>query len=148
MISCTQHDPNPERTDIIYRDLSSEVDIVNKNIKSAEAEYATRLTDLQSVVPQTGQIKSLEKKVFESKNQLDRLNQQRQFFEISLEERKLYVLKRYEESFRGGKAWPDEKEIEEFQRAQKLQREKLAWEKNKGMVKVVPRGTTKKESSD
>ena len=141
MFSCTQRDPNPERSDFVYRDLSKELDLVKKNIAAVEIEYNTRQTDLKSVVPQTGQIKTYEKKVFESKNQLERLRQQQQFFEISLEERKKDVIGRYEESLRGGRAWPDKKELEIYERAQKFQREKIAWEKNKGMIKDVPRGT-------
>ena len=141
MFSCTQRDPNPERSDFVYRDLSKELDLVKKYITDVEAEYESRRSDLASVVPQTGQIKSFEKKVFESKNQLERLRQQQQFFEISLEQRKKYVLDRYEESFHKGRPWPDTKELENYERSQKLQREKIAWEKNKGMVKTVPRGT-------
>ncbi len=141
MFSCTQRDPNPERADFVYRDLSKELDLVKKSIDSAQVEYDARLADLRLVVPQTGQIKSFEKKVFESKNQLERLKQQQQFFEISLEQRKKHVSNRYDESYRGGRTWPDAKEIEIYEQSQKLQREKIAWEKSKGMVKNVPRGT-------
>ena len=147
MFSCTQRDPNPERSDFVYRDLSKELDLVKKNIADVEKEYETRQADMRSVVPQTGQIKSYEKKVFESKNQLERLRQQEQFFEISLEQRKKLVADRYSESFRGGRPWPDAKELEVYERAQKLRREKIAWEKNKGIVKSVPRGT-KPEASE
>lgn len=142
MFSCTQRDPNPERADFVYRDLSKELDLVKKNKDSVKTEYDERVADLRSVVPQTGQIKSYEKKVFESKNQLERLTQQQQFFEISLEQRKKHVVDRYGESFRGGRPWPDAKEIEIYEQSQKLQREKITWEKNKGVVKNVPRGTT------
>ncbi len=149
--SCVQRDPNPEQSDIIHRDLKKELDLMQKNIADVEMEYESRLADLKSVVPQTGQIKTYEKKVFESKNNLERLKQQEQYFKISVLQRKEYVQKRYEESFRGGRPWPDLAEIEIFEKSQKLQRDKIAWDKNKGMIKNVPRGTSdepKKEPTE
>ncbi|OFZ28485.1 MAG: hypothetical protein A2622_05145 [Bdellovibrionales bacterium RIFCSPHIGHO2_01_FULL_40_29] len=144
--SCEQRDPEPERNDMVYKDLQKELDLINKTLQEAEAEYETRAADLKTVVPQTGQIKSYEKKLFESQNKLDRLRQQKQYFEITLEQRSLYVRSRYAESFKkDGREWPDKKEIEDFQNAQKLQREKIKWDKNKGVVKDVPRGTKSKE---
>ncbi len=140
-ISCVQRDTNPQQSDLLYRDLKKELDLVSKNVAAIEIEYAERLNELKSVVPQTGQIKSYEKKVFESKNNLVRLQQQKLFFEISLKQREEYVRSRYKEVFRGGRPWPDIKELETFEKSQKFQREKIAWEKNKGMVKSVPRGT-------
>ena len=139
--SCVQRDTNPQQSDLIYRDLNKELDLVSKNVVAIELEYAERLNELKAVVPQTGQIKSYEKKVFESKNNLGRLQQQKLFFEISLKQREEYVRSRYKEVFRGGRPWPDIKELETFEKSQKFQREKIAWEKNKGMVKSVPRGT-------
>lgn len=140
-VSCVQRDANPQNSDLIYRDLNKELDLVGKNVASVETEYAERVVALKEVVPQTGQIKSYEKKVFESKNNLERLRQQKQFFEISLAQREEYVRSRYEESLRGGRPWPDIKEVETFEKSQKFQRDKMAWEKSKGMVKDVPRGT-------
>ena len=141
-VSCVQRDANPQQSDLIYRDLKLEHDLVSKNLAAVEIEHSERLGELKNVVPQTGQIKNYEKKVFESQNNLDRLRQQKQFFEISIAQREEYVRIRYEESFRGGRPWPDIKELEIFEKSQKLQREKIAYGKNKGMVQDVPRGTT------
>lgn len=141
-VSCVQRDENPQQSDPIYRDLKQELELVTKNLVAIELEYAGRLDELKTVVPQTGQIKNYEKKVFESQNNLDRLRQHKQFFEISIVQREEYVRTRYEEGFRGGRPWPDKKEIADFAKSQKLQREKLAWGKSKGMIKDVPRGTT------
>lgn len=139
--SCTPKDPNPELSDPIFADFRKELDLVNKNIEAISAEYEDRVMSLKSVVPQSGQLKAVQKKVFDSKNNVDRLKQQKQFFEIKAELRKKEVHARYLESFKGGRPWPDPKEIAQFAAAKKLQKEKLEWERNKGVIKPVPRGT-------
>lgn len=142
MPSCQQQDPNPELKDLIFLDIGRELGLVKKSIESIETELSERRELLRSVVPQTGQLKGVEKKVFESQNNLERLKQQKQFFEIKAESRKAEVQSKYRASLHGGPRWPDEKETEMYQASIKFQREKLSWDKKRGMIKNVPRGTT------
>ena len=144
--ACTPRDPNPELRDPIYIDLAKELDLTKKSIEQIEKELEDRQLLLRKVVPQSGQLKSLEKKVFESQSYIQKLKQQKQFFEIKLELRKNLVVTKYFESFKGGPAWPDTKEIEIYNSSLKLNRDKIGYEKNKGMVKNVPRGTNEKQS--
>ena len=142
--SCTVRDPNPELRDVVYIDLGKELDLTKKSIEQAEKELEDREALLRKVVPQSGQIKSLEKKVFESANYVQKLKQQKQFFEIKQEVRKNLVASKYHDSLKGGPAWPDPHEVEVYNASIKLNREKLEYEKSKGMVKNVPRGTNEK----
>lgn len=141
LTGCTQADPNPELSDPVYRDLKKELTLAEESLAFAKEELLARQEGLRNVVPQTGQIKTLQNKVFQAESEIARLNQQRLFFEISVEQRRLHVNTRYADSLRGGNPWPDKKELQDFEKAQKFQREKIAWEKNKGVVKDVPRGT-------
>ena len=146
--SCSKKDPTPELRDEIYKDLSSEFDIMTKSLETAEKDLEQQRKEIDSATPQTGQRKSFEAKYFEAKNALDRLKQQKQFFEIKVAQRKELVKVRYEESLtRGGRKWPDPEETELYKAKLKLYRDKIAWDKNKGMVKKVPRGTEKKEAA-
>ena len=142
--SCTPRDPNPELRDVVYIDLAKELDLTKKSIEQTEKELEDRETLLRKVVPQSGQVKSFEKKVFESQNYLQKLKQQQQFFEIKLELRKNSVGSKYLDSLKGGAAWPDVKEVEIYNASIKLNRDKIGYEKTKGMIKNVPRGTTEK----
>ena len=143
MCSCERRDESPEKSDVIYIDLQKEFDLMEKQLAGAEVEHLVKIDDYKNVIPQSGQKKPYEKKLFDSENTLKRLRQQKQFFQISSEQRKDYVRMRYNEGFgKSGRPWPDTKEIEQFERAKKLQREKITWEKNKGVIKNVPRGTT------
>lgn len=144
--SCKQRDDAPEKKDLVYLDLAKELELTQKSISSAEKELTEGQQLLSSVIPQSGQLQPLEKKVFSFENNLARLKQQRQFFEIKLELRKSYVFKKYEESLNGGKPWPDLEEIKNYQSSLKLNRDKIDWDKNKGIVKSVPRGTTSNEN--
>lgn len=145
--SCTKRDPHPELKDEIYSDLLAEQDIWTKSVEAAKKDLEGLEKDVKSSVPQTGQLKSFEAKYFEAKNAIVKMEQQKQYFDIKVEQRKNEVQDRYEESFRkGGRKWPDPEEVATYKAKLKLYREKIEWDRNKGVVKNVPRGTAKKEA--
>lgn len=143
LASCTKKNPNPELSDAIYMDLQEELGIADKALEDELKNLATLQKEKDDVVPQSGQVKYAIKKVEDSLARIDRLKQQKQFFEISLETRKHLVAERYEESLtEGGRPWPDETEIADYRTLIKIQRDKIAYDKVQGMRKYVPRGTT------
>ena len=130
MMGCDKKDPNPELSDEIYKDLLSELDIAKKRVSDEESQFARVKKEFEIVVPQTGQIKYAQKRVFESEQNLTSYKQQAKYFEIKLEQRKLFVRERYLESFqKNGRKWPDEEEIKDYKLRLKLQRAKLDWNK-------------------
>lgn len=135
LTACTQKDSNPELKDEIYNDYLQELDIANKSIESQEKEVEKLRIELNAAIPQTGQIKYVQKKYFEADKLLQQYKQQRQFFQIKLEQRKLEVQDKYEASLNNGLPYPDEEEVKVYRSTLKLQREKIAWDKNKGMKK-------------
>ncbi|WP_148285005.1 hypothetical protein [Pseudobdellovibrio exovorus] len=148
LASCTKKNPNPELSDAIYMDLQEELSIADKALEEETKNLASLQKEKDAVVPQTGQVKYALKKVEDSLAKIDRLKQQKQFFEISLETRKHLVAERYEESLtEGGRPWPDEAEIADYRAIIKIQREKIAYDKVQGMRKYVPRGTTEPASA-
>jgi hypothetical protein len=147
--SCDKPNSTPETSDEIYQDLLQELEVATKGIESEEKNLEKLLKEKDAALPQTGQVKFAQKKVFETENTLTKLKQQKQFFEVSLELRKLAVRDRYSESRRpGGRKWPDLEEIKTYKSTIKLQREKLRWDKSKGIKKDVPRGTGKSEEKN
>lgn len=145
--SCNKPDPHPEKSDSIYNDLMVELDISQKNLQAEEKQLESIKKDMALVTPQTGQIKGLQKKFFESQNNLDLYKQRLKYFEIKLSLREHYVKQRYNESINGGRAWPDEKENADYKIRMKLLRDKLNWgkpkssEENTHKKENVPRGT-------
>jgi hypothetical protein len=139
---CNKPDPNPELHDEIYTDLLQELDIATKGLEAEEKNLTKLEEERDKAVPQTGQIKFAQKKVYETEATITKLRQQKQFFEIKIELRKAEARARYLEARKGGRKWPDPEEIANYKEAMKLQREKLTWDKNKGHKKDVPRGTS------
>ncbi|MBC7421075.1 MAG: hypothetical protein H7328_10140 [Bdellovibrio sp.] len=146
--SCDKKDPNPELSDEVYKDYIQELDISTKALDAEEKGFEKILDEKKKVVPQTGQIKYVQKKVFDSERRIDALRQQKQFFAIKLELRKAQVQQRYLENLQGGRKWPDEEELKTYRSTIKFQRDKLTWDKNKGIKKSVPRGTVKPNESE
>lgn len=145
--SCSQKNANPEQLDDIYKDLVDELGIVSKALGAEENQLNALKNDRTKVVPQTGKIKFINKQISDSEEKISVLKQQKQYFEIKIEQRQGLAKLKYEESLRpGGKPWPDEQEQGLYKSVIKFRREKIAWEKNKGIKKPVPRGTEKKET--
>jgi len=141
-LGCTKVDPHPETRDEIYNDLGQELDIATKSLESAEKGLLSAQEEAKKAIPQTGQIKYATKKVRNAEAFLSEMKQRKIYFDIKRERRKAYVQFRYQESLNaGGRPWPDPKEIEEYKDITKFNRDKLEWDRNKGMKKDVPRGT-------
>lgn len=147
-VGCNKPDPNPENSDEIYKDLLQELDVATKALEAETKNVEKLKLELQNAVPQTGQVKFAQKKVNETQATIDKLAQQKQFFEIKIELRKAEVRSRYHEARRGGRKWPDLAEIEGYKAMMKLQREKLEWDKNKGQKKSVPHGTSEQATDN
>lgn len=148
--SCTKTEPNPELRDEIYLDLTTEMDIATKAMESEEKNLLSLKGELEKAVPQTGQVKYATLKVRSSEEALNRLMQQKIYFDIKIERRKIYVRERYLESLKeGGRKWPDDEELAVYKSVTKFNREKIEYDKNKRMVKGkdVPRGTKVESTS-
>ena len=148
LTSCTQADPHPESRDEVYQDLETELGIAEKAFDAEEKMQERLQADLGKVLPQTGQVKFATKKLRDSADRLNALSQQKLYFGIKLEQRKAYVQSRYHESLKDpNRPWPDEKELSMYRSVVKFNREKIAWEKNRGMKKAVPRGTGEEKAA-
>ncbi len=146
LTSCTQADPYPESRDEIYKDLITELEIAEKAYEAEEKQQERLAAELSKALPQTGQVKYATKKLRDSSERLNALLQQKTYFGIKLEQRKAYVQARYQESLKDPtRPWPDEKELEMYRSVVKFNRDKIAWEKSKGMKKSVPRGTVEEK---
>lgn len=140
---CRHENPNPELSDKIYQDLRAEFDIAKKNTQNEIDQLEKVTQELKAVVPQSGFKKFAERRFFQSEKQLAVYYQQEKYFEVKLEQRRIFVQKRYLESLLpGGRPWPDLAEQQEYEIRLKLRRAKLEWDK-----KNVPRGTASEKEA-
>ena len=144
LTACTQKDPHPEQMDGIYKNLMAELDLARRSLELEEKSLTTLIKERALVVPQTGQNKFANKKIADAEEKITIMRQRVKFFEISASQRAEHAKIKYDESLRsGGKPWPDKEELDLYNSVTKFQRDKLAWDRNKGIKKTVPRGTSK-----
>lgn len=146
LASCNKRDPNPENKDAVFAQL-------NKDLSDAKAALAyvndyinTNKLDLETAVPQSGEQPVYVKRINEGLNAQTYANQQVRMYEVRIEERKLYVQRRYLESLTpNGRKWPEEGEADTELLKLQMLREKVARVKNtlpKTEEKDVPRRTS------
>lgn len=144
MQSCQKVDDAPETSDPVFADLRSELEISTKQEIEIKTQFAKDAKAFRETPAQTGLYTIMRNKMSGSENLLNIVQQQKKFFEIKMEQRKIDVRSRYQESLKKeGLPWPDEKEIADYKIRMKLQRDKFHWD-----TKNVPRGTDIKEAKE
>ena len=128
LVSCTKHDPNPELKDPIYLDIKSQMALAEKSLAEANAKIKEFNDGLASALPQTGQTKTLQRKVFYHEKQRDLLLQQIKYWLIRSEDRAKQVRIDYAKSLNGGPPWPNPKEFEVYLSEKKLRLAKIEWD--------------------
>lgn len=143
--SCEPKNPHPELSDEIYKDLLVEKDIAAKALEAEIKNLNSLIKEKAQAVPQTGQIKYANKRINDAQAAVNKLAQQKLYFEIKIEQRIQHAQQMYAASLKpGGRPWPDAEEVGLYKSITKFQREKINWEKTKGVKKNVPRGTETK----
>lgn len=127
-MGCNSPDPKPELKDAIYQDMLQQKDQTAKDLEAALKKLDGHQAELKKVVPQTGQIKFVEKRIWETQNLISSLQQQQKYWTIRLDQRRDYVRKNSLIAFNEGKAWSDPKELEAYLTEKRLRLAKLDWD--------------------
>lgn len=145
---CNKRDPNPHKKDPVYAQLEKDMGEAKAALAYVNDYINTNKLDLEKAVPQSGERAVYEKRINEGLNAQTYAAQQVRMYEVRLEERKLYVERRYLESLlKDGRRWPEEGEAEAELLRLQLMREKTARLKDTLKTKEpkdVPRGTSDK----
>lgn len=128
LVGCNKPDPHPERADVIYQDIQSELATVRKNIDDTNKALLEHEANLKKVVPQTGQVRYAQKRLWESRKVLDLFQQQEKYWVIREEQRRLFVRRRNLEAHQKGQKWSDERELKEYQDEKRLRQARLNWD--------------------
>lgn len=118
-------EPNPELRDPIYADYKAELGIAEQGIAAEKKTLEGHEQELKDVVPQSGQIKFAQKRIYESRDKITKLEQRKLYFELKIKARLAEIKKSYREAFAKKEDWPDPKEYEEYKVASKLRRDGL-----------------------
>jgi len=127
LVACDKPNPTPEAGDPIYNDLLKEAADVSNQLKSAEKELEGFQKDTAAVLPQTGQIKYAEKRVYETSARIEKLKQMKQYWELRAETRKDWSRRNYLIAYKAKKPWPDPNEYEQYKLQRKLELAPRQW---------------------
>lgn len=125
---CNKPDPQPEKKDAIYLDMVMEMGIAEKNLVEAQKKLEEHKKDLESAIPQTGQIKFAQKRYFAAEQAVNQLQQQIKYWTIRTESRRNYIRKKCMEAFIKGESCINESEMAEYEAEKRLRRAKLNWD--------------------
>ncbi len=128
LIGCGRPDPNPELKDEIYADLNSQLAETTRGISEEEKKREEHKKALLEVVPQTGQNKFANKRVFDSETKITKLKQEKQWLELRIAERKASTKTKYLQAFRNKEVWPDPAEFEQYKAEKKMRNAKRNWD--------------------
>lgn len=128
LTACNKPDPNPELKDPIFADLQTQLGAATQSLEAEKKKLEGFEKDLAAVVPQTGQIKYAQKRVFESQALVNKWEQEKAYLELKIEQRKNTAVKSYKKAFAKKEEWPDPKEWTSYQAEQKLRNAKRSWD--------------------
>lgn len=126
--ACSKPDTNPELKDPIYQDIVTQMGVTEKSITEMEKKLETHRGELKKVVPQSGQIKYVEKRIWETQRTLDQLKQQQKYWIIRKDQRRDLVRKKSLEAFHAGEKWSDPGEYEAYLTEKRLRLAKIDWD--------------------
>lgn len=136
LAGCNRPDSNPELKDPIYSDINSSLGSVSQELESEKKSLAEHEQALKDVVPQTGQIKFAEKRVFEAKARITKLEQEKTYLELKLNARLKEARRSYLKAFEKKETWPNPDEWSQYQAEKNLRNAKRAWDVKDRMEKA------------
>lgn len=143
MTACKQRDPNPENKDPVYAELGKNLAEAKNDLVYVKSYLDEGLADLDLAKPQSGEYTVFKKRVDDGQKALALATQTVRMYEVRLEERKVYVQRRYLESLtEKGRKWPDESEAQEDLEKLRLLKKRFARVKDVIPSTDVPRGTS------
>ncbi len=114
LVACNKRDPNPEKKDQLYLAIEAEIAAKNSEKAQIEGELAKAIQAFKDSEPQTGQIKTTRKKVYDWEFALSRVSQELRYLELRKQTRTIDIRKRYLKSFVKDEQLDTSKEYEEY----------------------------------
>lgn len=126
--ACNKPDPQPELKDPIYQDLISSLSNTKQTLEKEKKDYEGFQQALKDVIPQTGQIKYAQKRVYESQARISRLEQEIQYLELKIMARQESARDSYTKAFKRKESWPNPIEWESYKVEKRLRAANRNWD--------------------
>lgn len=151
ILGCEKPDPNPHLKDPIYSDILSEITAHQSSIEAEKKQLEEHQKAAKEAKPQTGQIKFAEKRVWDSKERLAKLNQMLRYWQSRQISREIEAKESYQKAWDAKKPWPEPEEFERYKAQKKLsevgskewsaKNRMESYNSTRPTVQNVPRGT-------
>lgn len=151
IIGCEKPDPAPHLKDPIYSDILGEINSHQAAIEAEKKQLDEHEKALREAKPQTGQIKFAEKRVWDSKERIMKLNQMLRYWQSRQVSREIEAKESYLKAWDSKQSWPDPNEFQSYKAQKELSEAgSKEWSANgrieqhkssKPTVSNVPRGT-------
>lgn len=144
LIACNKRDPNPEKKDQLFLALEAEIAAKISEKTQIEGELTKAIQAFKDSEPQTGQVKTTRKKVYDWEYALNKVNQEIRYLELRKETRAIEIKKRYLKSFVKDEQLDTSKEYEEYVNYTKRRMRPKDWRVD---VRIKEEGLERKPAS-
>ena len=127
LTSCDKPDPNPELKDPIYNDLNSRLAASVQALAAERKGYEEQAEAVEAAIPQTGQLKRAQRRLYDSQRQLIRLEQEKQYLELKIESQRASAKAGYMQAYKNKKPWPNPQDWEAYTLEKKFRAAKRQW---------------------
>jgi hypothetical protein len=152
LTGCDKPNPAPETLDPIYLDMTKMAEEVKKNVEKEKSGYEGLESDLAKAKPQTGEAQLARRRLRESGDRLNHIQQMQKYWEIRADSRKDYDRKAYLFAWKAKTPWPDPDEYKQYNLSEKAQQQKKNWDVRARMkeagVGSKPEKAAKKEGEE
>jgi hypothetical protein len=142
-ISCTRVDPEAYKSDPILQDYVAQKQATVANLEALNKQIQETQKELESSVPQSGQLANYRRKLYELQNKAQKLQQQTLFWTLRIEARAKEAQLEYLQALGAKKPWPDKQKVESYMAEKRLRIAKIQWNQ-KDRIKEL--NSTKRES--
>jgi peptidoglycan hydrolase CwlO-like protein len=127
---CHKPASNPESLDPIFTDLEKQTKDVAVQVTDTQKQLDDFEKAMETVQPQTGQIKYAQKRVYETRARLEKLQQKLRYLQLHTETRLNEDRKAYLRAFNKNEPWPDPAEYESYKAQRALEETPIIWNVN------------------
>jgi hypothetical protein len=139
MTACNKPNPNPELIDPIYMDLTAQENENESFILAEKSKLEENLAALETVTPQSGRIKFVNKRIWEARASLEKLNQRKLYLKVRKESRKRAAKMEYLSAFTKGEPWPNPVDTQKYKTQRKLESASRHWNSKRRIEELASR---------
>lgn len=136
-LGCNKPNPHPETLDPIFADMQKRLAEYKKAVEEEKKVLIEHEKEVRSAKPQSGQIKYAEKRYYESKHRIEKLEQMANYYEVKIESRLKAVKKEYLKAWSQKKPWPDPQEYKDYLENEAAQTVRPTWNAGERIKKYL-----------